>query len=134
MALYHRWSKAQKVATFLAAIFYVFAGSLHFVRPEMYLRIMPPYIPSHPAMVRISGFFEIAGGLGLLLKQTRRAAAWGLVALLIAVFPANLYMATNPAEAGALAIAPALRWGRLPIQALLIWWVLWCTRTRESFR
>lgn len=134
VALYHGWMKAQKVATFIAAIFYVFAGTLHFVRPEMYLKIMPPYIPWHEAMVRISGFGEIAGGLGLLLPQTRRAAGWGLVVLLIAVFPANLYMATNPVEAAATAIAPALRWGRLPIQALLIWWLVWCTRPRQSFR
>ncbi len=118
----------------LAAVFYVFAGSLHFIRPESYLRIMPPYIPSHSAMVRISGFFEILGGLGLLIPKTRRAAAWGLIALLVAVFPANLYMATNPAEAGAASLAPVLRWGRLPLQLLLMWWLLWCTRTRAVLR
>ena len=58
----------------------------------------------------------------------------GLVALLIAVFPANLYMAMHPAEAGAASIAPVLRWGRLPLQALLIWWLLWCTRARFVLR
>jgi len=118
----------------LAAIFYVFAGTMHFVRPAIYLKIMPPYVPMHWAMVGISGFFEILGGIGLLIPQTRRAAAWGLVLLLIAVFPANLYMATNPIEAGAASIAPWLRWGRLPIQALLICWLLWCTRPRSVFR
>ena len=82
-------------------------------------------------MAKISGFFEILGGVGLLAPRTRRPAAWGLVALLIAVFPANLYMATNPVESGAAAIAPVLRWGRLPLQIVLIWWVLWCTRTRS---
>jgi uncharacterized membrane protein len=81
-------------------------------------------------MVEISGFFEILGGVGLLIPRTRRAAAWGLVLLLIAVFPANLYMATNPIETGATSIAPALRWGRLPLQALFVWWVLWCSRPR----
>jgi uncharacterized membrane protein len=112
----------------LAAILYVFAGALHFVKPEAYLKIVPPYIPWHLLMVRISGVAEILGGLGLLVPQTRRAAAWGLVALLIAVFPANLYMATDPAGAGALSIAPALRWGRLPVQLLLVWWLLWCSK------
>jgi len=126
-----RLSAAQKVGLVLAAIFYVGAGWLHFARPEFYLKIMPPYIPWHPAMVRISGFFEIAGGIGLLIPQTRRAAAWGLVALLIAVFPANLYMATNPIEAGAASIAPVLRWGRLPLQLLFIWWLVWCSRPRS---
>lgn len=123
-----RLSVYQKIGLGLAAAFYVFAGILHFVQPEFYLKIMPPYIPWHQAMVRISGFFEILGGLGLLAPRTRRAAAWGLVAMLIAVFPANLYMATNPVEAGAVSVAPLLRWGRLPLQVLFIWWVLWCTR------
>ena len=116
------------------AIFFVAAGSLHFVRPEIYLRIMPPYIPWHVAMVRVSGLFEILGGLGVLLPWSRRIAAWGLVALLIAVFPANIYMATNPVDAGAASLAPALRWGRLPLQGLFIWWVLWCTRPRTEHR
>jgi uncharacterized membrane protein len=126
----NKLSTGQWIALALAAIFYVVAGTLHFLRPEFYLKIMPPYIPWHAAMVEISGFFEILGGLGLLIPRTRRAAAWGLVLLLIAVFPANLYMATNPVETGATAIAPALRWGRLPLQALFIWWVLWCSRPR----
>jgi len=134
VALLYRLSALQRIALVLAAIFYVFAGSLHFTRPEFYLRIMPPYIPWHVAMVRISGFFEILGGLGLLIPKTRRAAAWGLVALLIAVFPANLYMATNPVETGAASLAPVLRWGRLPLQLFLMWWVLWCTRTRAEIR
>lgn len=120
------------MALAFAAIFYIGAGSLHFLRPEFYLKIMPPYIPWHLAMVRISGFFEILGGLGLLIPRTRRAAAFGLIALLIAVFPANLYMATNPIEAGAVSIAPILRWGRLPLQLLLMWWLLWCTQSRKG--
>ena len=118
----------------VAAVFYIAAGALHFIKPEPYLRIMPPYIPWHPAMVRVSGALEILGGLGLLMPSTRRAAAWMLVALLIAVFPANLYMAMHPAEAGAAGIAPVLRWGRLPLQALLIWWLVWGTRPRYVLR
>jgi uncharacterized membrane protein len=114
----------------VAAAFYIGAGALHFIKPAPYLRIMPPYIPWHAAMVRISGAFEILGGLGLLVPATRRAAAWGLVALLVAVFPANLYMAMHPVEAGAASITPALRWGRLPLQLVLIWWVLWSTRLK----
>jgi len=124
----------QSVGVALAAIFYVAAGMLHFIKPDAYLKIMPPYIPWHVAMVRLSGGFEILGGLGLLVPRTRRAAAWGLVALLIAVFPANVYMATHPVEAGAASIPPVLRWGRLPLQLILAWWLLWCTRRFNSER
>src|ERR1700683_2952483 len=122
------------MAVVVSAVFYIAAGSLHFVKPAPYLRIMPPYIPWHAAMVRISGAFELLGGLGLLVPATRRIAAWGLVALLIAVFPANIYMAMHPAEAGAASISAVLRWGRLPLQAVLIWWLLWCTRPRYVLR
>jgi uncharacterized membrane protein len=126
-------STAQKVGLVSAAVLYIVAGSLHFIKPGAYVRIVPPYIPWHLPMVFISGAFEILGGVGLLAPRTRRNAAWGLIALLIAVFPANLYMATNPIDAGAASIAPALRWGRLPLQLLLIWWLLWCSRPRTVF-
>ena len=127
-------STAQRIGVTLAAILWMVAGALHFIRPEPYLRIMPPYVPGHMAMVRSSGGFEILGSLGLFVSATRRAAAWGLVALLIAVFPANLYMATHPIEAGAASIAPVLRWGRLPLQPLLAWWLLWCMKPRFVLR
>jgi len=127
-----RLSAAQKTGLVLAAVVYVVAGALHFIKTDAYVRIMPPYIPWHVAMVRISGVCEILGGLGLLIPRTRRTAAWGLIALLIAVFPANVYMATNPVDAGAASIAPVLRWGRLPLQLLLIWWLLLYTKRRPS--
>jgi uncharacterized membrane protein len=117
-------SSTQKVFLVIAAVFYMVAGTLHFVIPNQYMRIMPPYIPAHLAMVYISGAAEIAGGAGLLIPPLRRAAAWGLVALLIAVFPANVYMAQ---------IAPAfswILWARLALQPVLIWWVLACTKVR----
>jgi uncharacterized membrane protein len=69
-------STAQSIGVVSASIFYVVAGTLHFIKPDAYLRIMPPYIPWHAAMVRISGGFEILGGLGLLVPQMRRTAAW----------------------------------------------------------
>ena len=89
-------STEQRIAVVVAAVSYIAAGALHFIKPAPYLRIMPPYVPWHAAMVRISGAFEIPGGLGLLLPATRRVAAWVLVMLLIAVFQANLYMAMHP--------------------------------------
>ena len=118
----------QRIALVLASAFYIGAGILHFTKTAFYLKIMPPYIPWHPAMVWISGVCEILGGLGLLIPRVRRAAAWCLVALLIAVFPANVYMATDPVAAGAESLSPLVLWGRLPLQLVFIAWVLWATR------
>jgi uncharacterized membrane protein len=120
----------QRIAVVLAAVFYIGAGILHFTTTEFYVKIVPPYVPWHPAMVYISGVCEIAGGVGLLVPLLRRAAACGLVALLIAVFPANVFMATDPLAAGAQSIPPAIAWERLPVQLVFIWWVLWATRER----
>ena len=121
-------SKTKIAFLVLASIFYIGAGILHFTNTQFYLKIMPPYIPYHLAMVYISGAAEIAGGLGLLVPVVRRPAAWGLVALLIAVFPANLYMAMNHIQVTSTPTPPALAWGRLPLQVLFIIWVLWCTK------
>lgn len=120
----------RRILLVLAAAFFVSAGILHFTKTAFYLKIMPPYIPWHLAMVQISGVSEILGGIGLLLPATRRMAAWGLVALLIAVIPANVYMATNPVEAGATGLSAVIRWGRLPLQLVFIAWVLWCSKAK----
>jgi uncharacterized membrane protein len=123
------WPK--RIFVLLAAVFYVAAGVLHFTKTGFYLKIMPPYIPWPLTMVYISGICEVLGGVGLLIPHTRRIAAWGLVALLIAVFPANLYMATNPVEAGAAGLPAVVRWGRLPVQLVFILWLLWCSKSEK---
>jgi uncharacterized membrane protein len=128
-----RFSKAQRVGFTLAAGFFVVAGSLHFAVPGPYIRIVPPWLPWPAHLVAISGFFEILGGLGLIAPAFRRAAAWGLVALLAAVFPANIYMATDPTAAGAANIPTVLLWARLPLQVAFAWWVLWSTRPRQAY-
>jgi uncharacterized membrane protein len=119
--------KIRSLALFAAAAFYAIAGGLHFLRPEFYLKIMPPWIPWHLAMVDVSGAAEIAGGLGLLVPRLRRPAAWGLVALLVAVFPANIYMAAAQVQVTQTPLSPAILWGRLALQPIFIWWVLWCS-------
>ncbi len=121
----------RKVLLVLASILYTGSGVLHFLKPDSYLKIMPPYMPAHLAMVYISGVAEIAGGLGLLFSRLRRPAAWGLVALLIAVLPANIHMATNNIQVTRKPVPTSLLWARLPLQALLVWWVLWCTQETE---
>ena len=117
----------RRIFLLAAAVSYVVAGVFHFVKTDSYLKIMPPWIPWHLAMVYVSGAAEIAGGFGLLIPALRRPAAWGLVALLIAVFPANIYMAVENVQVTANPIPAALLWARLPLQALLIWWVLWAS-------
>jgi len=124
------WPK--RIALLLAAIFYIGAGILHFTKTEFYLRIVPPYIPWHLTMVWISGICEIVGGLALLIPSVRRAAAWGIVCLLVAVFPANIYMATDPVAVGATSLSPLVLWGRLPLQFVFVWWVLWVSRDSQA--
>ncbi len=101
------------------------AGAFHFLSPAPYLKIMPPALPWPLALVYISGVAEIAGGVGLLIPRLRRAASLGLVALLIAVFPANVYMAVAHVRMTANPVPEWLPWARLPLQALLIWWVIY---------
>jgi uncharacterized membrane protein len=105
---------------YLLVALFVGAGLLHFWHPAPYLRIMPPALPAPRLLVLLSGAAEVAGGLGLLLPATRRAAAWGLLALLVAVFPANIYMLQIHEQ---LPIPTWVAWARLPLQPLLMWWV-----------
>ncbi|CCH55802.1 hypothetical protein BN8_05089 [Fibrisoma limi BUZ 3] len=109
----------QSLSLYLMAFVYVAAGVNHFLRPKMYMAIMPPYLPAHYELVMLSGVAEVVLGIGLLFPATRTLSAWGLILLLIAVFPANVYMATS----GRFRKIPRwLLWARLPLQGLLIWW------------
>ena len=108
------------LSRFVLAAIFVLAGIWHFLHPATYLAIMPPQLPQPLALVYVSGGFEILGGLGLLPARTRRWASWGLLALLLAVFPANVYMALAHEKFG---IPGWVAWGRLPLQLPLMWWV-----------
>lgn len=116
----------KKVSQYVLAIFFVLAGVNHFVNTPMYLKIMPPYLPWHLFLVDLSGFFEIALGVLVLVPRLTRVAAWGLIALLIAVFPANLHMALHTDLYPG--IPAAALWARLPLQAVLMAWAYWYTR------
>ena len=115
-------------AVVLAAIFIV-GGVAHLAKPELYRPMMPPWLPSHDALIFISGVAEIVGGIGLLAGRTRRASAVGLIALLIAVFPANIQMLRFYQARGVPWWAEALLWLRLPLQAVLVWWTSTVPRT-----
>jgi uncharacterized membrane protein len=108
------------ILKYVLATFFVLAGVNHFRDTDFYMSIMPPYLPGHLFLVYLSGVFEIVLGVLLLLERYRRVAAWGLIALLIGVFPANLHMAFNP-ELYPDFSRTAL-WLRLPLQAVLMAW------------
>jgi uncharacterized membrane protein len=111
----------------LAAVM-VGVGVLHFVQPKPFVRIVPKFLPAPLALVYISGFFEIAGGIGLLIPATRVWAAWGLIALYIAVFPANIYMLTHNISLNPRKPIPRwMLWLRLPFQLMFIAWAYWFT-------
>ena len=119
-------SPVRKVALLTLSAAFVGVGVLHFVRPSFFRVLVPPMLPAPGALVAVSGVAEVLGGLGVLPKKTRRWAGWGLAALLVAVFPANLYMALDDAQFGDI---PAwVRWLRLPLQLPLIGWALWATQ------
>ena len=111
----------------LLAIFMIVAGTLHWVTPDPFVKIVPSFLPYPLALVYISGVFEILGGIGLLVPPVSQAAAWGLIALFIAVFPANINMAVNQIQMDGIPDSDLLRWGRLPFQAVLIAWAWWYT-------
>ena len=108
-----------KAMLILMSVFYSVAGLMHFIRPKIYLKIMPPYLPKPLLLVYLSGVAETGLGLLLLVPEMRSLAACGIIALLTAIFPANLYMAQQPRR------FKIPRWVllvRLPVQGLLILW------------
>ena len=111
--------------------FFGFAGVMHFVIPRSYEAMMPPSFPAHREAVAISGVAEIVGGAAMAHSGSRRFARWWLLALLVAVFPANLHMAINPEQVRGLDLKKIPRWAlwaRLPLQPLCMLWVWRATR------
>ncbi|HUR85573.1 MAG TPA: hypothetical protein VMY78_09520 [Solirubrobacteraceae bacterium] len=113
----------------LLGAFFLASGTLHFARPEIYERIMPDYLPAHRELVLASGAAELAGAAAVACRPIRRAGGWWLVAVLVAIFPANVHMTLHPDRYPA--IPRWLLWARLPLQPMLVVWALRATR-RES--
>ena len=109
----------------LMSIFYVRIGVHHFLDPEYFLNIMPPFLPYHLELVYISGFFEILLGLLLIFPKYRFYASWGLIILLIAVFPVNIYLAQSEIAQQGLDVSKEVAIWRLPFQALFIGLAYW---------
>ena len=120
----------KRIARWLMVAFMVASGVGHFAITDTYVAMVPASFPSPRLLVYLSGLAELAGGIGLLAPwpSVRRAAAIGIIALLIAVFPANLNMAVNHIAPPGMHVSPAALWARLPFQALFIAWAWWLAR------
>lgn len=119
-----------KPGRLILGVLFLGAGSAHFLLTPSFVSIVPDYLPAHLTLVRLSGIAEMAGGAGLLVPATRRWAAWGMVGLLVAVFPANLWMAQHPERFRPL--LPWQLWARLPLQLPLILWAWAYTRPAQA--
>lgn len=118
----------------LCAGLFLVAELLHFIVPGSYRSVVPAFLPRADLLVAVSGAAELAGGAGLLLPRWRRAAGWGLLLLLVAVFPANVEMLRLGRARGVGAVAETLLWLRLPLQALLMLWVWRVSRATDPRR
>ena len=116
----------RKLSLFGISVFFIYFGIDHFINPEFYLSIMPPIFPLHLEAVYFSGLFEILGGVGVLIARTRSIAGWGLLALLIAVYPANIYMALTPEAFPGIPLFAL--YFRLALQFLFFYWAYSITR------
>ena len=115
--------KIKTISIIIMSLFYIMAGTNHFINPNWYVRIVPPILPFKTAIVYISGILEIILGSLLIFPKTRFIAGWGLIILLVAVYPANIYVALTNGEA--MDITPLIAWGRLPFQFVLIGLAYW---------
>jgi uncharacterized membrane protein len=120
----------KSVFRWIMAVFFVVAGANHFISPSFYLGLMPPYLPRHLELIYVSGIAEMVLGVAVVLPRMRRIAGWSLIALLIAVFPANIHAALH----GFQSVPGWILWARLPLQLVLIALVYWCCLREERQR
>mgnify|MGYP006252424553 FL=1 len=118
----------KKMTIYFMSAAYIYVGILHFIDPDFFLAIMPDYLPLHLEAVYLSGVFEVLLGGMLLFKKSRKIAGWGLIMLLLAVFPANIYLAQNEAAQQAIDISQTAAIVRLPFQVLFIGLAYWHTK------
>lgn len=118
--------RIKPISKYLLAIFMIVAGTMHFVNPEFFLKIVPPYLPFRKELVLVSGVCEILLGVLLLIPKCSLVAAWGIIALLIAVFPANIYLFQNQ---DLMPASPIIHLLRLPLQGIFILWAYWHTKS-----
>ena len=122
------------IARLAMGIVFILASSLHFTASEAELKIIPAFLPLRREALYITGVLEFLGGVGLFVpnRKVQRASAWGLVGLLVAIFPANVYQAVENIKLGGFMNSSIYLWGRLPFQAVFIAWALWCTSGEQG--
>lgn len=120
------------ISVIILAVFFTSAGVYHFTSPGTYLPLMPDYLPWHLGLIYLSGAAEMLGGIGMGFPKWRRLAGWGLIALLVAIFPANLHMLMNHVPLNGKQVPEWILWARLPLQGIWIAWVYWaCVKQRQ---
>ena len=122
-------NRIKTTSKYLLASLMIFAGTMHFANTAFFLKIMPPYLPLHKELVLLSGAFEILLGILLLIPRFSRLAAWGIMALLTAVFPVNIYLYQHQEIVPA---SPTIHLLRLLLQGVLVLWAFWHTRQEEK--
>jgi len=128
-----RWLlEPRAFARYSLAAFFITAGAAHFLNTAFFVSIVPPYLPAPRMLVYASGLFELLGGVGVLVSRTRRHAGIGLVALLVAVFPANIHMAVHPEGFVGPSTPLWALYARLPLQAVFVLWVWWASVARAA--
>jgi uncharacterized membrane protein len=120
---------AKRAVRVILGLSMIVVGVLHFAQPDGFVKIVPSWLPTPLLLVQISGFFEVLGGVGILVERVHRAAAYGLMALYVAVFPANINMAIHDIQPADHPIPQALLWARLPFQMLFIGLAWWLSRS-----
>ena len=121
-----------RIPLLIITLFFISGGIAHFVFGNFFAQIMPAYLPWHLELVYLSGVFELLGAVGILLPRTRLLAAYGLMALCVAVFPANLNMALRPEQFPDIPVA--FLYIRLPFQPLFIWFIWWAVAAERQQR
>jgi len=124
----HHMKRIKPISKHLLATFMIVAGTMHFANPGFFLKIMPPYLPLHQELVLLSGVCEILLGVLILIPRYSNLAAWAIIGLLIAVFPANVYLFQNQ---NILPTSPIIHLLRLPLQGVFILWAFWHTMPAE---
>lgn len=119
----------RRISILFISLFFLIGGAAHFVYLDTFISAMPAYLNYHKELVLISGVFELLGAIGILVPQTRRLAGYGLIALAIAVFPANLNMAIHPENFPK--ISESFLYIRLPLQFLFIWFIWWAVTPKK---
>jgi uncharacterized membrane protein len=125
----------KKISLVIMVVAYLAAGINHFINPGGYIKIIPAYLPFPQVLNLLAGICEVTFALLLISVKTRRYGAWGIILMLIAFLPTHIDMIVHaPMLVGSILVTPAIAWGRIPVQLLLILWAWWYTKVKQYGR